>query len=267
VKPLYKKGIETDVGNYRPVSLISVFSKIIEKIVHRRLLSLLNNCSIINKCQHGFCKGKSTNNAVVDFLNRVYKSLDDREVSMGLFLDLSKAFDSADHEILLRKMSEMGIRGIVLKWFQSYLKNREQRVEITYRCNETNRIINCLSGKRPIRYGVPQGSVLGPVLFLLYINDLESCIEYGKPTFFADDTSIFISGKSVYSVQGKINGTINKLTEWFNRNKLIINKEKTTAILFHQPQKIHFELPLTLQRGYLNSTAVSVLRYFFQPGI
>jgi hypothetical protein len=118
--------------------------------------------------------------------------LDDKEVSIGLFLDLSKVFDLVDHEILLRKMSEMGIRGIALKWFQSYLNNRIQRVEITYRCNATNRIINCLSGERPIRYGVPQGSVLGPVLFLLYINYLESCIEYGRPTFFADDTSIFI---------------------------------------------------------------------------
>jgi hypothetical protein len=141
-------------------------------------------------------------------------------------------------------MSEMGIRGIVLKWFQSSLNNRAQRVEITYRCNETNRIINSLSAERPIRYGVPQGSVLGPVLFLLYINDLESCIEYGRPTFFADDISIFISGKSINSVQGKVNETINKPTEWFSRNKLIINKGKTTAILFHKPQKIHFEFPL-----------------------
>jgi hypothetical protein len=141
-------------------------------------------------------------------------------------------------------MSEMGIRGIVLKWFQSYLNNRAQRMELTYRCNETNRIIKCLSAERPIRNGVPQGSVLGPVLFLLYINDLESCIKYGRPTCFADDTSILISGKSVSSVQGKVNETIKKLTEWFSRNKLIINKGKTTAILFHQPQKIHLEFPL-----------------------
>jgi hypothetical protein len=243
VKPLYKKGLDTDVGNYRPISLISVSSKIIEKIMHKRLLSFLNNYSIINNKQHGFSKGKSTNTAIAEFIKRVYKSMDEREIGIGLFLDLSKAFDLVDHDILLRKMAEMGIRGVAHKWFQSYLENREQRVEITYRRKETNEIINCLSRKKPIRYGVPQGSVLGPMLFLLYINDLESCIEHGGPTFFADDTSIFIAGNSVNDVQSKINETINKLTVWFERNRLIINKENTIAVSFHQPQKVHFECP------------------------
>jgi hypothetical protein len=106
-----------------------------------------------------------------------------------------------------------------------------------------NRIINCPSRKRPIRYGVPQGSVLGPVLILLYINDLESCIEHGGPTYFADDTSIFIAGSNTNNVQSKINEMINKFIERFERNRLGINKEKTTAISFHQPQKEHFECP------------------------
>jgi hypothetical protein len=146
VKPLYKKECDADVGNYRSVSLISVFSKI----------------------QHGFCKGKSTHTAIAEFTKRVYKSLDEKEISTGLFLDLSKAFDLVDHDILLRKMARLGIRGVALKWFQTYLENREQVVEITYRCKETNKIINCLSRKKSISYGVPQGSVLEPVLFLLY---------------------------------------------------------------------------------------------------
>jgi hypothetical protein len=122
--------------------LISVFSKIIEKIMYRRLISFLNNYNIINNKQHGFCNGKSTNTAIAEFVNWVYKSLDEREISIGLFLDLSKAFDFVKYEILLRKMIEMGIRGIASKWFQSYLENREQKVEITYRCKETNKIIN-----------------------------------------------------------------------------------------------------------------------------
>jgi hypothetical protein len=162
VKPLYKKEPETEVGNYRPVSLLSGFSKIIEKLIKRRLLSFLNKYSIISTKQHGFWKGRSTNTAIADFIEKVYKSLDEREISIGIFLDLSKAFDLVDH-ILLRKMSRMGIRRVALKWFQSYLENREQRVEITYRCTETNDINSCLSQKRHIKYGVPQGSVLGQV--------------------------------------------------------------------------------------------------------
>jgi hypothetical protein len=111
-----------------------------EKIMHKRLSSFLNNHSIINSKQHGFCKGKTTKTAIAEFIERIYKSLDEREilVGIGLFLDLSKAFDLVNHDILLRKMARMGIQGVALKWFQTYLEKREQKVEITYRCRETN---------------------------------------------------------------------------------------------------------------------------------
>jgi hypothetical protein len=244
VKPLYKKGCKTELGNYRPVSLISGFSKIIEKIIKKRLLSFLNKHNIITNKQHGFRRGRSTNTAIADFIGKVYKSLDEREISIGIFLDLSKAFDLVDHNILLNKMARMGIRGVAGKWFQSYLEQREQRVEVTYKCTETNVITSCLSHKKHITHGVPQGSVLGPVLFLLYINDLVTKFEDGRPTIFADDTSIFLSGKSTNEIQRKINKTINILIEWFEQNRLIINKEKTIAISFHHPQKVKSVGPL-----------------------
>jgi hypothetical protein len=133
VKPSYKKGCQTDVANYRPVSLISVFffKNCGKKIMHKRLLSFLNNHNIINNRQHGFCKGKITKTAIAEFLGGVYKSLDEREISIGLFLDLTEAFDLVNHDILLRKMERMGIRGVAINWFRTYLEKREQKVEIT----------------------------------------------------------------------------------------------------------------------------------------
>jgi hypothetical protein len=199
VKPLYKKGCDTEV------SLISGFSKIIEKVIKKRLLSFVNNYGIISNTQHAFCKGKSKGTATADFIARVYKSLDEREISIGIFLDLSKAFYLVNHDILLRKMTRMGIRGVALKWFQSYLENRGQKGEFAYRCIETNEITSSLSRERPIRHGVPQGSVLGPVLFFIYVNDLDTSIEAGTSTTFADDTSIFITGNNASDVKGKIN--------------------------------------------------------------
>jgi hypothetical protein len=174
---------------------------------------------MINNKQHGFCKGKSTHTAITEFTKRVYISLDEKDISIGLFVDLPKAFDLVDHDILLRKTERMRIQGMELKWFQAYLENTEQEVEITCRCKETNKIIDCLSQKRPISHGVLLGSVLAPVLFLLHINDLEAGTEHGRPTFFADDTSIFIAGNSTNDIQRKMNETINKLTDWFESNQ------------------------------------------------
>jgi hypothetical protein len=127
VKPFYRKGCDTEIGNYRPVSLISGFSKIIGKVIKKRLVSFLNNHGIISNTQYGFWKGKST---ICRLIERVYKSLDEWEISIGIFLDLSKAFDLVNHDILLRKMTRMGIRGVASNSFQSYLENRRQKVEL-----------------------------------------------------------------------------------------------------------------------------------------
>ena len=253
IKPIFKKGVESEIGNYRPVSLLSPFSKIFEKVMHKRLVSFLNDHKIIASSQHGFCKGKSTNTAITDFLTGTYNSVDKKEISIGLFLDLSKAFDLVDHNILLGKMEAIGIRGVANCWFKSYLSHREQRVEITYKNTVTNKIEQCLSERKPIKYGVPQGSVLGPILFLIYINDLENYIVKGKPIFFADDTSILIAGQDISTISVDISETMKKLIKWFDNNRLLINKEKTVALSFHHiNNKTFFCPPININGNQIN---------------
>ena len=184
--------------------------------------------------------------------------MDDKEISVGLFLDLTKAFDLVDHGILLKKMSAYGIRGLVNKWFESYLTHRIQMVEITHKNDSTNEITNYISQKQYCKHGVPQGSILGPILFLIYVNDLGLHLKQGKPTFFADDTSIFISGHCLNNIQTGIDNTVTQLLEWFENNKLIINTDKTVAVSFHHSQNNKAEYP-SINLGskpitYTNST-------------
>ena len=164
VIPIFKSGDPLDKSNYRPISLLSVYSKIIEKCVANRLTDFFEKSSIISKAQYGFLKNRNTTDALLDYVNFIYKSLNDRKHAVSVFVDMKKAFDVVDHNILLKKMEIYGIRGIALSWFRNYLAERYQFV----------RIGDCFSEVRPIITGVPQGSVLGPLFFILFINDFPS---------------------------------------------------------------------------------------------
>jgi hypothetical protein len=172
VKPLHKKGDNGEVQNYRPISLISVFSKIIEKLMYCRLMSFVTKNGILNDAKHGFREGKSTETASHAFLENIQKATENKMHLIGIFFDLSKAYNVLDHKILLFELNTYGIRSLVNQWFTSYLCNRKQYVEINYTENTSPISEKYKSTLKVLKGGVPQGSVLGPVLFLLYINDL-----------------------------------------------------------------------------------------------
>ena len=190
VIPVYKKGDNTFCSNYRPISILSVFSKIFEKLVYNRLMAFLDKNKILYNKQFGFRQGYGTDMALLEFVNNISLAFEDKKIVLGLFLDLSKAFDSIDHDILTNKMYHHGIRGNVLNWFKSYLSDRQQYVTVD----------NYNSQYKSINVGVPQGSVLGPLLFLIYVNDLSSVSEILNPITFADDTNLFLTGSNIHEM-------------------------------------------------------------------
>ena len=177
VIPVYKnKGENYLYTNYRPISLLPVFSKIMEKLVYNKIFHFLVRYEILFKSQYGFRRGRNTTHATLDFLKIVEAALKERELAIGVFCDLSKAFDTLNHEILLKKLDHYGVRGTAHMWFESYLNNRSQFVDLN----------GFKSTNLPLTTGVPQGSILGPLLFLLYINDLPSAANL-ECVIFADD--------------------------------------------------------------------------------
>ena len=224
---IYKSKSKDSFSNYRPISLLPSISKILEKIVHKRTYTFLSHCNIFSKTQYGFRENHSTINAATKFLIDTVSALNNRESTLSVFLDLSKAFDTIDHDILLNKLEYYGIRGVPLKWFKSYLSNRTQYVQYH---NENSDRMNIICG-------VPQGSVLGPLLFVIYVNDLSSSLDNSNSIQFADDTTVYISGKNKPALYAQMNGELNILTDWFYSNKLSLNVSKTNYMFFSNSQE------------------------------
>ena len=228
VIPIFKnKGSNQDVNNYRPISLLSNIDKIFEKLVYVRLSSFLEVHNVLSNRQFGFRKNYSTKLALISLTEEIRRSLDEGNFSCGVFIDLQKAFDTVEHKILLRKLELYGVRGIANKWFQSYLSDRIQYVSYS----------GAASNKRRILTGVPQGSVLGPLLFLIYINDLCNAVCYSKTSLFADDTSIVYSDVSLKNIETFINLDLNNLYVWLCANKISLNVAKTKILLFRNVHK------------------------------
>ena len=202
VIPIHKKDSKLDFSNYRPISLLSNIEKILERLMYNRMYKFFSDNDLIYPLQFGFRHKYSTVHALISLTENIRKNLDEDNIGCGIFVDLQKAFDTVEHDILLSKLEHYGIRGLANEWFISYLSNRKQYVSINgYDSNLAD-----------VKFGVPQGSVLGPLLFLIYINDLNKALKLCKVHHFADDTNLIYFSKSVYRLNKYINLDLKNLT-------------------------------------------------------
>ncbi len=226
VIPIFKSGLKTDCDNYRPISLLSSISKVLEKIVAAKLLDHLTENNILYDHQYGFTPGKSTEQNLIQITNYITSALNDNDYCIGVFIDLKKAFDVCSHPILLKKLSLIGVNDTALNWFKTYLSNRTQCVNIN----------NITSEEKNLLLSVIQGSILGPILFLVYINDLYRCTTLFT-TLFADDGTCLARNQNLLTLTTYVNSELNKIANWFVANKMCVNTSKTKFIIFRNPTK------------------------------
>jgi hypothetical protein len=222
VIPIHKNNDPSQFTNYRPISVLPAFSKLLEKLMYNRLISFINKHNVLTNSQYGFRTNHTTHMALIDLLTKVNDALIKKHHVLGIFLDLSKAFDTINHNILTTKLEHYGIRGIALQWFRHYLTNRQQFVYVH----------STKSSLKPLTCGVPQGSILGPLLFLIYINDITQVSTELSYIIFADDTNLLISHPDYQELQNITNRELSKLSKWFKSNKLSLNIKKTNCMTF-----------------------------------
>lgn len=223
ITPVHKKGDRELLSNYRPICILPFFSKIIERLMHTRLISYLTKFNLLTSKQYGFRPGYSTELALLTLTDKIKGAIDQGFVVGGVFIDLTKAFDTINHKILIHKLESYGITGPALQFISSYLCNRTQVVQIDGK----------VSAAKKVNQGVPQGSILGPLLFLLFINDLPNVLTATDCILYADDTTIFTYANNVDELQRNINVDLHNISSWCRMNMLRINPSKTVFIVFH----------------------------------
>ena len=245
VIPIHKKDDKSSIFNYRPISLLPLFSKIFEKIIYKRLYTYFNDNKLIYHQQFGFRANHSTNHALISLTEQIKSKLDTGHYVGGIFIDLEKAFDTVNHTMLCRKLEYYGIRGIPNLLIKSFLSNRKQYVSIN----------GFESNIKEISCGVPQGSTLGPLLFLIYINDFQYSLDKSKASHFADDTNILYASKSIKTIETVLNHELKLASTWLCANKLSLNEDKTKLIIFHSRNKVLNENSISIK---LNNKKLSL---------
>ena len=257
VLPIFKGGDNAEIGNYRPISILPLLSKLLEKLICSRTSNFLDKHSVIIPTQYGFRHSHCTSHAMLDILTSTYDNINNNEHTALLFLDLKKAFDTVDHRILLEKLKHYGIRGIAHDMYASFLTNRQQYVSLN----------NIQSNKMFVNCGVPQGSVLGPLLFSIYINDISNCTTY-NPRLFADDTCLILKHENINKLISFTNKEIDVVNNWLLANKLTLNNSKSGMLLLKHKtnnsillSNVHTKLPVFDNTKYLGVTFDSSLSF------
>ena len=222
VTPVFKKDDPRLFTNYRPISILPCFSKLLEKLVFIRLYNFLLKHNLLHDSQYGFRQNFSTDMAIIELQDRIIRELNNGKEVLAVFMDLSKAFDALSHEILLQKLPYYGVRGVCYNWFVSYLSNRQQ---FTVYDSQN-------SSLSTTNTGVPQGSILGPLLFLIYINDIVNSCQEPNFILYADDTSLLASHNNLNALIESTNKNLAQVSKWFKCNKLSLNVSKTQCVLF-----------------------------------
>ena len=247
VIPLFKSGSLNSIDNYRPISVLSTVSKIMERAVYDQLSEYLEQQGLLSESQYGFRKGYNTEIAVTVFTDNIRRAIDSGKMTGAVFIDLRKAFDTGEHKVLMSKLPLKGIVGGELKWIGNYLTDR-------YQCVQYDGV---KSDRELVKYGVPQGSILGPLLFLLQINDLAKIVRNCNIQMYADDTVIYTSHSNVSNIEQTLTSEMNNVSKWLNKNRLIINlnKGKTESLLFGTAKRLCSKDPMEV---YMNEKRIKV---------
>ena len=221
--PLHKGGELQLPDNYQPISLLPVLSKVLEHVIYDQTIKYLENNSVLYARQYGFRKFHSTSDAVMNLVGEVLTGFERDNMILGVFIDLRKAFDTVSHSLILEKLSKIGVNDVELKWFESYLSIHRQWLALNHYVSDTV----------PMTVGVPQGALLGVLLFQLIINDMYQSIRYSTSILYADDTTLLLSGRSLKYLKIKLQQDLHSLSNWLKINNLKLNVQKTKCILFN----------------------------------